>query len=483
MSEKKKNTQRKPHTIVAFLSIIIMCVSLVLLMFASEAGDAIQVVVFLFVVLIGIIGLIYGCTFEDMEKSVYESLSRGSGAVLILILIGILVGSWLAAGTIPTLIYYGLQIISPSIFLFTACLVCGIGSVATGSSWTTGATFGTAIFGIGIAMGIPAPMIVGAIISGSYFGDKMSPLSETTNLASAVTGVNIFTHIRSMMYSSGITMTFALLLYLVLGFQYSGTVGADQLATISEMLGGLDANFNLGLITLIPPILVVVLAIKKVPALVVLSISIVTALLIAVLYQGYNVGDVLLFMKNGFSIDSGIDSVDALLTRGGYESMWWVVSFTMITLALGGLLEETKILEVILDKLGSLSKTPATLILIHSITSICVTIGTTSQVLAIVLPGRMYLKAYEKLKIKPEVCSRVCEDSGTIASVLVPWGGCALYFYGLFGVAPVESMIYSFFIWGSPVVTVILGFTDKFIFRYSDEEYAALQAKNASEHN
>jgi NhaC family Na+:H+ antiporter len=370
-----------------------------------------------------------------------------------------------------------LKIISPSVFLFSACIVCAIGAIATGSSWTTGATFGIAFMGIGTALGIPMPMTAGAVISGAYFGDKMSPLSDTTNLASAAAGVDLFTHIRSMIFTSGPAILISLVFYLILGFNYNNAnVDLQQLESVDLIMSGIRDNYNLNILCILPPVLVITMALKKFSGITIMAVSSVFGMILSIVVQGYSLGEVLVFMQSGFVSETGVAAVDKLLTRGGLNGMLWTISFAFLALTLGGLLEKTRIIEVVLNKLGRFTKTQGMLILTHAITSMIVSATTASQYMSVVLAGRMYAPAYRKLKIKGEVCSRVCEDTGTIASVMIPWSAGAVYFTGLLGVQTVDYLPFAMFLYLSPAITVFLGFINKFIFKYSDEEYEELMS-------
>jgi NhaC family Na+:H+ antiporter len=386
--------------------------------------------------------------------------------MLILMLVGVLIASWIAAGTIPTLIYYGLLVLSPKTFLLSVAIICSVASLATGSSWTTGATFGVAFMGIGAGLDIPAAMTAGAVISGSIFGDKMSPLSDSTNLAAGVAEADLFDHIQSMIYSTGPALLISLVLYYFLGLRFSASV-IDQ-AKINIILDGLKNNFYVSPIAFIPPVLVIVLAVKKFSGLAVMIIAAIVGSAFAMIFQGFGLAEMLNFLQNGYVSDVGIAEIDALLSRGGLQSMMWTISLGFVALSFGGLLEKTRMLEVLLDKIKGLVKTTGGLVTTHVVSSIFVNIFSASQYMAIIIPGRMLVPVYKEKNILPQVASRVCEDSGTVTSPLIPWGLCGVYFAGVLGVPTMSYFPYVFLSFLAPAVTILLGVTDKFIFREGD---------------
>lgn len=292
------------------------------------------------------------------------------------------------------MIYYGLQIISPSIFLLAAALICAIVSLSTGSSWTTAATVGIALMGVGIGLGIPEPMVAGAIISGAYFGDKLSPLSETTNLAPAMAGGNLFAHIRSMLYTTLPAMGIALVLYAIIGFRY---VGSElDVSQINEITGALKDSFNISPLLLIPPLFVIAIVVLKVPALPGLIAGTFMGGLFAMLFQGAGFADILNAAHYGFESATGMEIVDDLLSRGGLDSMMWTVSLIMLALAFGGVLERSGMLRALGLAILKLANSTGSLVLATSLTGIAVNILTADQYLALVVPGRMYKDAYRE---------------------------------------------------------------------------------------
>ncbi len=280
---------------------------------------------------------------------------------LILILVGVVVASWIPAGTIPSIIYYGLKILNPKIFLFTVCLICCIASLSTGSSWTTGATVGVAFMGIGMGLNIPPAMTAGAVISGAIFGDKMSPMSDSTNLAAAVAEADLFDHIKSMMYSTGPAIIISLIIYFFLGMKFSGDIDSSQIDLITT---GLKENYFISPIAFLPMVIVIILAVKKVNGLAVMAIAGLLGGFFAITFGGYGIGEIMNAMDFGFVSKTGIAEVDRLLSRGGMQSMMWTTSLGLIALSLGGLFEKTYILDVLLGRLKGVTKSVGDLLLL-----------------------------------------------------------------------------------------------------------------------
>lgn len=416
-----------------------------------------------------IVSLSYGFTWDEIQNGILYGCNLAMLPMLILMLVGMLIATWIASGTIPTLIYYGIKLLTPKYFLFSACLICCFGSVATGSSWTTAATFGVAFMGIGMGLGVSPAITAGAVISGSIFGDKMSPLSDSTNLAAGVAEADLFDHIKSMVYSTGPAIILTLIIFFILGLRSDSSTIADP-EKINIILNGLKDNYNLSVLTLLPAVLVVILAMKKVGGLAVMVIAALFAAFLAIVMQGYTISDMLSFMNYGFVSKVGIPEIDKLLSRGGLQKMMWTVSLGFIALAMGGLLEKTKMLEVLLAKIQPLVKSVPGLATTHVVASILANLFTASQYMAIIIPGRMLVPIYKKKKLLPQVCSRICEDSATVTSPLVPWGLGGVYFTSALGVSTLEYMPFVFFAMLAPAMTLLLAYTNKFMFKEGDIE-------------
>ena len=429
--------------------------------------------------------MLKGMKWKPIEEGIMHGCKIATIPMLILMFIGMLIPTWIASGTIPVLIYYGLQMISPSMFLFTAALICAVASLSTGSSWTTGATFGVAFMGISMGLGIPAPMAAGAIISGAIIGDKLSPLSDSTNLAAGVCEANLFKHIKSMLFTTIPAFVIALIIYLVLGMQYHA--GSIDTTTVDVILNGISDNFNVSpavaLLSLIPLAAVLIMAFKQVSALAAMVVASLIGMVLAMIVNGYSIYEMMSFMNYGFTIDTGIFEVDKLFNRGGIQSMMWTVSLGYLGLSYGGILEKTGTLDALIGKMMVLTKNARNLIITHIFTSIAVNMLSASQYVAILIPGRMYLSSYDKLNIKRNVASRTCEDSGTVTSPLVPWGLCGVFFTGALGVATIDYLPYTFLALFTPLIAILYAVTGKFIWYNTDEEQAQIETEKLAEIN
>lgn len=403
--------------------------------------------------------LLGGYKWDGVMSAIEDAGKLALPPLLILYVIGALIGTWIASGTVPLIIYWGLKIIHPSVFLFTTCIVCSIVSIATGSSWSTVGTVGVALMGVGGGLGINPAMTAGAIISGAYLGDKMSPMSDTTNLAPAVAEGDLFDHIKSMLYTAVPGFLIALIVYLILGMNHGGTANIDS---ISEILVALENNFNFSLITLIPPIIVIVFAIKKIPSLITLIIATLAAALIAVFVQSENITTITKIMDTGYVSNIGLEEIDSLLSRGGFQSMNWTCSLAMLGITLGTILEKSGVLEVLLSKLYIFTKSVGGLVCTTVLSVIGLNMVTASQYTSIVIGGRMFISEYKKKDMLPQTLSRTLEDAGTITSPLVPWNTCGVFMAGTLGISTMEYAPYAILCWVVPIIAIIYGFTNKF---------------------
>ena len=416
-----------------------------------------------------------GTTWDTILEGIMHGCKIAMVSMLILMLIGMLIPALIAAGTIPALINYGLRIINPGMFLFTASLVCSIAAITTGSSYTTGGTFGVAFMGIGAGLGIPAAMTAGAVISGAVIGDKLSPVSDSTNLAAAVTETDLFAHIKSMMFTTIPAFVISLVIYFIIGMRFDAT-SVDS-TVVDTIIATLTGNFEItpvyAILSLLPLIVIVAMAIKKVHALAIMVIAALIAMLIAIFVQGYGLIEMMLFMNYGFTIDTGAELVNTLLNRGGIQSMMWTVSLGFFGLSFGGILEKTYVLDVLLTKIRHLISTARNLIITHVFSTIFVNFISASQYVSIIIPGRMFLPAYKKLRIRSDVASRTSEDAGTVTSPLVPWGLCGVFFAGTLGVPTLEYAPYAFLSFLCPIIAIIYGVTGKFIWMEETREKTA----------
>ena len=424
-----------------------------------------------FVLLLGaavavIVGLFNKVTFNSMIDEVAENIKSTAGAILILLLVGALAGTWLISGVIPSMIYYGLQILSPSIFLPATMVICAIISIATGSSWTTSATVGIALIGIGGAIGFPLGMVAGAVISGAYFGDKLSPMSDTTNLAPAMAGTDLFTHIRYMTLTTIPTFSISLILFIILGL----TIDIHGTADNSKLLFDIEKTFNISGWLFLVPLIVIGLIFKKTEPLIALFIGVLLGGLFALIFQPQVINqlsnvDSMSFksaykgIMNAITTETIIptenESLVKLFKAKGMYGMLGTIWLIICAMVFGGVMDAIGALARISQALLKMAKT--TLGLFASTVGSCLALNITAsdQYLAIVVPGKMFAKAYRDKGLAPENLSRTLEDSGTVTSVLVPWNTCGAYQSGTLGVDTIDYLPYAFFNLLSPLMTLI----------------------------
>lgn len=410
-----------------------------------------------------------GFTWKELEEGILSTINMTMSSILILLVVGMLIGTWIISGIVPSMIYWGLNILSPGIFLVASTLICAIVSIATGSSWTTAGTIGIALLGIGSALGIPSPIIAGAIISGAYFGDKMSPLSDTTNLAPAMAGTTLFEHINHMLYSTVPALVIALILYAILGFKYAGAqIDTSQITQIQTALAG---NYNtLSPLLLLVPVAVIVMVIFKVPAIPALIMGTLLGGLVSVVFQDASIADVIVAAKSGYVADTGMAFVDELLTRGGLDSMLGTVSLMLCALVTGGILEKSGMLETLAAAILKVAKGTFGLIFATIFTCIGTNLAVADQYLAIVIPGSMYRDAYRKQGLAAKNLSRALEDSATITSPLIPWNTCGAYMSATLGVGSFAFLPFAFFNLLCPIISLTLAATGFGITKLDESE-------------
>jgi len=411
-----------------------------------------------------------GYTWSELEEGVIATIGSTMQAIIILAIIGMIIGTWILGGIVPTLIYYGLQVLSPSFFLIASLILCSIVSLATGSSWTTAGTIGIALMGVAAGLGIPAPMAAGAIISGAYFGDKMSPLSDTTNLAPAMAGANLFDHIRHMIYTTGVSYIIAIIGFGIMGARFAGS-DLDTSA-ITELLALMKDNFNISPLLILVPVIVIVMVAMKVPAIPGLLAGTILGGIAAIVFQGKSFGDVLDAMQNGVVSETGNQILDELLTRGGLQSMMWTISLILCALTFGGILKKSGMLEVIAKRILGFAKSTGSLVVATIFTCFFVNFLAGDQYLAIVLPGNMYKDEFHKRGLAPRNLSRCLEDSGTLTSALIPWNTCGATMSSYLGVPTVEYIPYCLLNLVNPIVSIIFGYTGITMMKLEDDPSA-----------
>lgn len=476
---------KKPTIWMAMLPVVFLIVvlSLNVIIFHDDSSyGPNQIALLCAGALTALIGVFYlKMDYKIIEKQTVNSIGVALQALLILLVVGALIGMWILSGVVPTMIFYGIKLIHPVVFLPVSLIICSIISLTTGSSWSTVGTVGIALIGIGQTLGLPPGMVAGAIVSGAYFGDKMSPLSDTTNLAPVMAGTDLFTHIRHMVYTSGPAFLISLVLFVLLGLSYSG--GQMNMADINAVQSVIAENFNITPWLFLLPFIVFLLVQKKVPAIPALAVGAVLGGLFALIFQG----DLLVRMSggemtykgiyqvmlktsySGFISDTGNVVIDKLFTRGGMSGMLNTVWLILCAMVFGGAMEVTGMLAVIAETILKSVKGIGSLVGATLGTSIFLNITTSDQYIAIVVTGRMFKEAYKEHNLHAKNLSRAVEDGATVTSVLVPWNTCGAYFSSVMGVATLTYLPFCFFNILSPLISFALASTDKTMERITPE--------------
>lgn len=405
------------------------------------------------------VGFFNKVSFNKMIAEVWENWKSVFVPIMILFLVGALAGTWLVSGIIPAMVYYGLQVLSPAIFLPASVIIAAIISIATGSSWTTSATVGIALIGIGSALGIPTGMIAGAVISGAYFGDKMSPLSDTTNLAPAMAGTDLFTHIKYMAYTTVPTITITLIVFAIL----SGTIDTTGNADISNLLASINNTFNITPWLFLVPGIVIAMILMKTKPLIALGIGVLLAAVFAFIFQGDVLESLstskLQAITNSILVDTNIQTDDEklseLFSSGGMNGMLWTIFLIVCAMVFGGVMDAIGALAKITKSLLAVATSVFGLFASTVVSCLGLNIVASDQYLALVIPGKMFKKAYEDKGLAPENLSRTLEDSGTVTSVLIPWNTCGAYQSGVLGVDVGDYFFYAIFNYLSPIMTLL----------------------------
>ncbi|MEG0392327.1 MAG: Na+/H+ antiporter NhaC [Anaerovoracaceae bacterium] len=420
---------------------------------------AVHVPMFIGVIAAALMALYLGNEWEDIETAMKDGIYNALQAIMILAIVGILIGVWILGGVVPAMIYYGLKLLSPAIFLVAALLICSITSLATGTSWGTMGTMGLALMGIAVGLGIPAPMAAGAIISGAYFGDKMSPLSDTTNLAPAMAGTDVFTHVKFMVLPTAIAYGISLIVFAVMGFAYANSGGGADLSAVKEMSDGLQGMFHINPLMLLPPLIVIVAVALKVPAIPGITLGIIAGGIIGIIFQkDANFGAILAAGMDGYTSESGIKAIDDLLTAGGLMNMMSSIALTIIAMMFGGIMEGTGQLQVLVEKIVRIAKTPAALVTTTEVTCVLSNATMPEQYISIVVPGRMYAETYRKMGLHPKTLSNALEGAGTVTSALIPWNTCGVYIVGVLGISAFEYFPYAVFNLLMPITVIVLAY-------------------------
>ncbi|MDD4708339.1 MAG: Na+/H+ antiporter NhaC [Bacillota bacterium] len=461
-----KKTQRQisfGEVLFVFLFLIVSLMSTIILF----GGDP-HIPILVTTIIASIVAIRAGYKWNDIQDGIIDGIKMSMQAILILMIVGMLIGVWILAGVVPTMIYYGLKILSPGIFLVATCLICAIVSLATGSSWTTAGTVGVALIGVGMGLGMPMPMVAGAIISGAYFGDKMSPLSDTTNLAPAMAGADLFDHVKHMIKTTGPSLVIALILYGIIGARYAGK--ELDIAGINQLLEGLADQFAINPLLFIPPLVVILMVVFKVPAIPGLIGGVVLGSIFAAIFQGAGMGAIIEASHYGFVSETGIVEIDDLLTRGGLDSMMWTVSLIMIAMSFGGVLEKTGMLNALLEKVLKVVKSTGSLVLATVLSCFFINLTSGDQYMSLVVPGRMFKDAYAERGLHPKNLSRVLEDAGTLSSPLIPWNTCGAFMLSTLAIHPFAYLPYAFLNLINPLVSIFYGYTGITMEKLPEEE-------------
>lgn len=458
MNEEKKTREgRMPKVWEALVTLVVLIA--VMAVGIMHYGVDPHVPMFVGVIAAALMALYLGYDWSSIEKSMMDGIYRALQSIIILAIIGILIGVWLDAGVVPAMIYYGLKILHPAIFFVATVLICSITSLATGTSWGTMGTMGVALMGIALGLGMNPGMTAGAILSGAYFGDKMSPLSDTTNLAPAMAGTDVITHVKFMMLPTGITYGITLVFFGILGaMQYHG--GDMDLSSVEEISAGLSGLFNINPVLLLPPVVVIVAVAMKMPAIPGITLGIIVGAIVGVIFQGGDctLGTLLDVGRNGFVCETGIVAVDDLLTSGGLMNMMSSIALTILAMMFGGIMEVTHQLEVIVDKLKKLAKTPASLVVLTEATCVVSNATMPEQYISIVVPGRMYAEEYRKMGLHPKTLSNALEGAGTVTSALIPWNTCGVFIATTLGMGVADYGPWAIFNWLMPIMVIVLAY-------------------------
>ncbi len=425
----RKETHKRPSAPVAVLSLAVIIASIVV---SLRLNFGTQMAVFTGAAVAVAVALLLRTDWEEIQKQSMENLANCGIPLVILILVGIMIGVWMIGGTLPSLIYYGLRFISPAAIVPLTFLLCAVTSVFTGTSFGSIATMGLAMYGIGINMGIPGVVIAGAVVSGSYFGDKMSPMSDTTNVAPAMAGTDLYSHISSMMFTTVPATLVTLLLYILIGLRYSG--GAYDGTNVTLMEETLAANFNIHPACFIPLAMVLLLSALKVPSILAMGSSAIVSVIVAVLTQGCSVSDVMASALSGYTSATGVEMVDTILTRGGITSMAGTVAIIFFSSIMAGALKSSGVLDLFVELLLKIVRGTASLVVTTLIFAWGIVMLTGNQMLGIIIPGKTMGDMYDKLDVDRKVLSRSLEDAATIGSAIIPWSSAAAYITGVLGI-------------------------------------------------
>ena len=428
-----------------------------------------------------IIAVCVGTKLNALEDMILTGFKKTAQVCMIFIAVGMVVGSWIISGIVPSIIYYGLKLFTPASFLALGFLVCCIVSFFTGSSYAALGTMGIAFMAIGYGMEINPALVAGMSVSGAVFGDKMSPFSDTTNMAPAASGTDVFTHIKSMLWTVIPAFVVSLVLYFVLGLRYTNTT-PEAMQSLHDIMDGLKASFTISPLLLIVPVLTIIMVIKKVPATIALLVGALMGVIVAFIAQPqFGYVEVLTALASGFKGEFEVEAIGKLLNRGGISSMTSTIIYTIFAIELGEIMYQLGVLTVLLDKIRDRLEKPCNLIITTLLSCLATVMLTTSQYMAILLPGEVFQDSYKKAKVAPEVLSRTLEDGGTLFAFLVPWSAAAIYSSGVLGISAVEYLPFAFLPLLCPLFAIVCAVTGIGVFDINGKSLRGKTMKKVAE--
>ncbi len=479
MSKKQK---LKPSVIVSLIPVVLLVglLSYCITIFGDGmlSGPSQFVLTLCTGVVVFISMVFYNQSWQELENAMIIGISRTMSANLILLMVGGLCGTWMHSGIIPTMIYYGLEVISARWLLITSCVLCALVSICIGSSWTTIATIGVGLMGIGRTLGLEEGWVAGAIISGAYFGDKMSPLSETTNLASSISDVPLFTHIKNLLKTTVPTLIITFIIFTVVGLMGGGGTSIDSSAA-TEMQSLLKDTFPITLWLLLLPLLVFFLIYKGLAATVVLFLGMFAGGVIVCFTQGFDFAMECAFGEVGYT--TGYSAIDSLTSTRGMGGMLYTIWLIICSMCFGGVMERSGMLESITQYMLKIMKGRTSAVSTTCLSSIFLNVTTGDQIISIILPSKMYGSTFDRLKLPRKLMSRSLEDGGTVTSVLIPWNSCGMTQSTVLGVATLTYAPYTFFCWISPLMSITAAFIKQYIAKKADQESDFITTSSQSE--
>lgn len=413
------------------------------------------------------VGLKLGFSYKEMERAVIDGIYNGMDAIIILLTVGALVGTWISGGIVPSIIYYGLKVIHPNIFLLATLIICSLTSLSTGTSWGTAGTAGIAMMGIGAGLGIPAPMTAGAVLSGAYFGDKLSPLSDSTILASSMSDVDVIDHVKGMFPVSIVGYIIAAIGFTIAGFTVGG--GSADLSRVNEVINAIEGMFNISLISLLPMVIVIALLAMKKPSIPVISFGAVLGIIWGVFFQELNFVDAIGTAWTQIPKNTGLEFIDNILSRGGMNSMLWSVGIILFGLGFGGLLDKTGILKAIASRIEKGINSGGSLTVTTIIVGFLGNLFGSAMYVSLILTPKIMQEKYDELGYDRRVLSRNTEFGGTLTSGMVPWSDNGIYMAGILGVATLNYLPYMWLSFACIAVSIFFGFTGAFMYRTNIE--------------